>query len=492
MKSRQTVFEIHKLKDEGYSTRKTAALLGIGRNTVIRYLKDPEVVLCPRKKRLSKLEQYKPFIAECLEKDPSVGAPVILKKIKEQGYLGEITILQDYLKGVRGQAKVKKAFMRFESDPGEEIQIDWGHFGSIGYGNTQRKLYALAVIESYSRMLYIEFTHSQKQEVLHSGLLNAFKYFNGTPKSVLVDNMVTAVIHREGRLIRFNDAFLDFLRPLHINPRACNIRSPNEKGKIENSIKYLRRNFMPLREFKDLTDIQLQVLTWLEQTANVRIHQTTGERPKDRSTRFKLRPLPPLVTEPLESSTLLVHKDFSVKFDGNSYTVPPGLVGKKLTLKADQHTVWIYHREKKVSSHSRCWERKRRIENPDHTEQVKRLRRRQWETKELAVFASLGEEFREILEGLPNSNQPIKKQVIRLLLLKDQYGLKSLSWGVLKALQHKAYGADYVENILYQEMTPINHHPPVKLKQEALNRIRLSEPSLNDYDAIALKRRKRP
>jgi len=490
MKSRQMVFDIHRLKDEGYSTRKIARLLGVGRNTVIGYLKHPDKVFKTRKKRNSKLDPYKSFIHECLEKDPTVGAPVILRKIKNQGYTGGVTILRDFLKQTRGRMKVNKAFIRFEADPGQEIQIDWGHFGTIDYGNTRRKLYALAVIESYSRMLYVEFTHTQKQAVLHSCLLNAFKYFGGTPKSVLVDNMVTAVVDRQGRLIRFNDAFLDFLRPFHIVPKACNIRSPNEKGKIENSIKYIKGNFMPLREFNDLTGIQAQVLDWLDKIANVRIHQTTSEVPKERYKTVGLRPLPPQVTEPLETEFPLVHKDFAVKFDGNSYTTPPWTIGRKLTLKADQYTIWIYHREKRICSHSRCWERKKRIENPAHTEQVKKLKRRQWQSKEISAFASFGEEFRQYLEMLPNSNLSLKKQVSNLLNLKDQYGVKSLSWAILKALRFKAFGADYIENILNQEMIPTSDHPPVKLKNEALNRIRLSEPSLSDYDAIALKRRK--
>jgi hypothetical protein len=359
----------------------------------------------------------------------------------------------------------------------------------MAYGNTKRKLYALAAIESYSRMLYIEFTHSQKQEVLHGCLFNAFQYFGGTPDTVLVDNMVTAVIDRAGRLIRFNDAFLDFLRPFHIVPKACNVRAPNEKGKVESSIKYLRGNFMPLRQFNDLTELQTQVLDWLDQVANIRLHQTTGERPQARFKAVGLRPLPPLLTRPLETENPLVHKDFAIKFDGNSYTTPVWTIGRKLTLKADQHTIWIYHKEKQIGSYPRCWERKKRIEDPTHVEQVKKLQRRQWESKEIALFASLGEEFREYLEGLPSSQLSLKKQVSNLLSLKDQYGVQSLSWAILKALRFKAYGADYIENILNQEMIPANNHPPVKLKNEALNRIRLSEPSLNDYDAIALKRR---
>jgi len=145
------------------------------------------------------------------------------------GYEGGISILKDYLKTVRKPVE-KNAFIRFESPPGRQMQVDWGHFGSLRYGDTKRKLYCLAVIECHSRMLYVQFVHSQKQQVLHQALFDAFTYFGGTAQQLVVDNMLTAVIERRGSLIRFNDAFLDFLRPLRITPVACNVRAPHEKG----------------------------------------------------------------------------------------------------------------------------------------------------------------------------------------------------------------------------------------------------------------------
>lgn len=491
MKSKKIIFDIHQLKNEGYSNRKIARILGIGRNTVNRYVNNPDAVIKPREKRASILDPHKPAIKAYLEEDPTVSAPVIARKINAQGYSGSMTILRQYLKTLRREKSIKKAYLRFESNPGEDFQIDWGHFDAIIYGNTKRKLYALAVIECYSRMLYVEFTHSQKQEVLHGCLLNAFKYLGGTPKRIIVDNMLTAVTEREGRLIRFNDDFLNFIRPFHIIPKACHIRAPYEKGKIENSIKYLRRNFMPLRKYEDLTDIQMQVLDWLDQVANARIHQTTGVTPKERFLNIGLEPLPSLITVPLETAAPKVHKDFSIKFDGNTYTTPPWTIDKNLVLKADQHTLWIYHKTKQVCSYPRCWERKKRIENPAHIEQAKKLKRHGWESRELSLFAALGAEFRAFLEMLIGSGLSIKKEVNKLLKLKDQYGTQSLSIAINKAMKHKAYGAGYIENILYQEMIPTNRHQPVTLKNEALNRIRLSEPTLNDYDALILKRRKK-
>lgn len=260
MKSRQVVFDIHRLKNEGMSLRSIARVLGIGRNTVTRYLNDPNRTLIKRIKPVSKLDPFKEMIKAFLEKDQRVASTVIYRKIKAMGYEGKTTILRDYLKGIRGQLKHKQAYIRFESKPGEQIQIDWAHFGSIPYGDTNRKVYALVAVEAYSRMLYVEFTHSMNQQTLHRCLLNAFRYLGGTVKTVLVDNMVTAVIEREGRLIRFNDAFLDFLRPLSVIPKACNPGAPHEKGKVERAIKYLRSSFIPLSTFLDLKSYQNQVM----------------------------------------------------------------------------------------------------------------------------------------------------------------------------------------------------------------------------------------
>jgi transposase len=122
------------------------------------------------------------------------------------------------------------------------------------------------MIESHSRMLYLEFTHSQNQETLHRCLLNGFRFFKGTPKKLIHDNMLTAVIEREGRLVRFNDSFLELLRPFKITPLACNPAQPQEKGKVEKGgIHYIRHNFWPLRTFSDLRDVQNQADQWRDQ-----------------------------------------------------------------------------------------------------------------------------------------------------------------------------------------------------------------------------------
>ena len=202
---------------------------------------------------------------------------------------------------------------------------------------------------------------------MHQGLINAFAYFGGTPKELVVDNMLTAVTERAGSVIRFNDDFLELMMRFNINPVACNVRAPHEKGKIEASIKYLRYNFFPARKFTDLEDVQGKVHEWLDTVANVRNHKTTGQKPVLRLCKDRLTPIPSVLPDCRETETYLVHKDFGVRFDGNVYTTPPWAVGKKITLKASNNKVFIYHKDKEIAVHSRCWKRNCYLPNSDRT-----------------------------------------------------------------------------------------------------------------------------
>ena len=487
MINRRTVFEIHQLQAKGFSNRSIARQLQINRETVAKYLAGPSRMPGTRKKKPSKLDPYQDLIEEMIRECPDVKAPVVLQRIREQGFDGKITIVRGMLRNLRGRLKNRQPYIRFESRPGEQVQVDWGHMGTLSYGEAKRKLYALAVLEGYSRMLYVFFSHSQQQEYLHQGLLEAFTYFGGLPGEVLVDNMLTAVTERVGSIIRFNEAFLDFLGKFSITPRACTVRMPQEKGKVENAIKYIRQNFWPLRQFTDLADVQQQMRHWLDNVANVRKHHTTGQRPVDRL--HGLRPVPDLLPDCRQVCSLLVHKDFGVRFDTNVYTVPPWAIGKHVTLKADTARVSVYFKDRLIASHTRCWDRRQRIELDIHKEQVKKIRKKLLRDRQIILFLSLGEVALQYLQQLTDSGLPIRKNITELLSLQDEYGDSSLLYGLNKAMKKKLYGADYVRNILYQEMTPVCEHPPVRLKQENLNEIRLTTPALADYDSVAIKRR---
>lgn len=491
MIERRTIFEIHRLANEGLSNRQIAYTLRLDRGTVARYLRDPTPIRAVPKKRTSKLEPFYHEIQKLLHNNPAVSAVVLQQRLKPLGFQGGLTILRGHLRQVR--PKEREAFIRFESKPGQQCQTDWGHFGTLSYGNTERKLYCLAVIECHSRLLYLEFTHSQKQQALHRALLNAFLFFGGSPLELVHDNMLTAVLERDGPLVRFNEAFLDFLRPFKTVPVPCNPGQAHEKGKVEKgAIHYIRYNFWPLRSFRDLDDVQAQASQWRDEVANKRVHSTTGERPIDRFIPRSLRPLPDLLPDCRDTACAKVHSDFSVNFDGNTYTVPPWLIGKTVVVKADNHNLTIYVQDRVVAAHQRSWCRRQRVESAHHREAAHKYRQRQWLSQDVAVVMSLGEEAKLYVEQLALSRLSLKKNIAKLLALKHDYGSNALNVAIRKALAHQAYGSDYIENILYQEITPQKSYPPVRLdNNQALNRIRLQEPSLADYDSWVAKRRSR-
>jgi transposase len=484
------LFELHRLTHAGFSLRKIARTLGIARRTAQKYLAEPNPPR-PRWRRPSLRDPLHDEIERLLPIDPTASAVVIRQRLEAQGFHGGLSLLRQHLRQGRAH-QTPQPTIRFETPPGHQCQVDWGHFGALTYGNTARNLYCLAVVEGHSRLRYLEFTHSQRQEPLPQCLLNAFHFFQGTPRELVHDNMLSAVVERQGPLVRFNDHFLAFLRPFKITPIACNGRQPQEKGKVEQgAIHYIRYNVWPLRTFRDLPDLQRQANEWRAQVANVRLHSTTGQRPVDRFDPTAMHPLPALLPDCRDTVQAKVHTDVAVHFDGNTSTVPPWLVGNTLTVKADHHPLTCYLQDKAVATHPRCWLRKQRLELPQHREMAPKHHRRSWHSQEVAALISLGEGAKTYLERLARTQQPLTKSVKKLLALKDEYGAHALIEAMQRALHQQAIGVHYIANILYQEMPPQRHHPPVRLKQAHLNHLRLEAPSLADYDAFVSRRKTR-
>ena len=173
MIDKRMLFDIHRLNDMGHSDRKIAAMLGIGRRTVRKYLDHPDIQKMPCS-RSSKLDPFKEKIDALLKDDPDLSGEIVRQQIQKSGYCGAKSILYDYLKAVRPN-KRPRAFIRFETEAGRQFQIDWGDLGCLSYGAIRRKLYCMAVVECHSRMLYLELTHSQCQACVHQSLLKARK-----------------------------------------------------------------------------------------------------------------------------------------------------------------------------------------------------------------------------------------------------------------------------------------------------------------------------
>src|SRR6266849_6155716 len=353
----EQINDLHRLYwSERWSIRKIERHLKMGWRTIRKYLKAPAQGPALRS-RSSKLDSFKGNIAEWLEKDPQVTAAVIEQRLRPLGYTGGASILQEYVRTVRPQPASRRAFVRMEPVAGERFEVDWGHFGALTYSGDTRKLYAFALVDAHSRMMYVEFTHCQGFETFARCHVHAFTALGGVARQIAYDNLATAVAEHDGRLVRFLPRFLGFAREYGFYPRACNPSAGWEKGKVERAIGYTRQSFWPLRDFTDLHDVNRQARQWLSEVANQRQHRETRQRPRDRFQPGALKPLPVIPYDYRDSVELLVHKDLRLQFDGNRYCVPQRYVGRRLMVKADSSSVTIYDRVNEIVSYPRSWRR---------------------------------------------------------------------------------------------------------------------------------------
>jgi hypothetical protein len=177
--------------------------------------------------------------------------------------------------------------------------------------------------------------------------------------------MLTAVIEHQGPVVRFNEQFLEFLRPFHITPIACNVRQPQEKGKVEKgAIHYIRTNFWPLRTCTNLDDLQAQAHHWRDQVANRRVHRTTGWRPIERFRPAAMRPLPAFLPDGRDTAVAKGHHDVAIHFDGNTYSAPPWAIAKTRTVNVDHHHVTLSLKDKAIATPTHCWGRNQRWSSP--------------------------------------------------------------------------------------------------------------------------------
>jgi transposase len=241
---------INHLHKQGVPKARIARELGLDPRTVDRAISLDEHPERKRQSRSSILDPYKDFIKQRLGKY-DLTATRILREIQEQGYPGSYTIVKDYVRQVKG-AKPKPAFVRFETEPGEQAQMDWSNFGWIEVDSKRMRLWCFSMVLGYSRTLYIEFTHSQNLVALGQAHINAFRYFGGVTHSILYDNMTTVALSREGKEIDWNPQFMDFAQYYGFVPRLCLPGRKETKGKVERPYSYIRSSFFPRSRRPDI------------------------------------------------------------------------------------------------------------------------------------------------------------------------------------------------------------------------------------------------
>jgi transposase len=295
--------ELAVLRQHGASIRELARVTGHSRNTVRRYLRGGETAERRKAvaKRSEKLDSFKDYIvARMSAASPArIPAAVLFREIKERGYRGGETRVKQFVRTLV-PAPVAEPIIRFETEPGEQMQADWA---TVGRG-TERLSVFIATL-GWSRMAYVEFCDEERVETLIRCHENAFVAFGGVTREVLFDNMKTVVLERNtyGRGVhRFHAGFLDYAKHAGFLPRLCQPYRAQTKGKVERFVGYLKGSFWvpfvaSMRQLGLAPDKQAAnaaVSHWLREVANTRVHATTGEVPAVRllTERARLQMLP--------------------------------------------------------------------------------------------------------------------------------------------------------------------------------------------------------
>lgn len=355
------------LYSKGLNTTEIARQTGFDKKTVRKYLTIntlPEPQKHPERK--SKLDPFKPFLLEKLNEGPYTAAR-LYREIKEMGFDGGKTIVKDFIKEVRPKQEVL-AVLRYETKPGIQAQVDWGEVGKVEIDGKIKKLFCFSMILGYSRMRYVELTLSIDTPTLIQCHLNAFQYFGGCTQEILYDNMKQVVIKRalKSSESEWNLQFEDFFKYYGFIPRLCRPYRPQTKGKIENTIGYVKRDFVLGVKSNSLENLNGQALEWFKRV-NSSVHGTTQEVPLERfkeENLIHLDQVPPYKVVKLE--TRKVSRDCYVSYLGNKYSVPYKFAERIAELHIFDGKFQVYIDNESVFEHEILPGNCRVIRKPEH------------------------------------------------------------------------------------------------------------------------------
>lgn len=468
-----------------------AAQLGVHHDAVAHAIDAGNFVNAVYRDRGSSLDPYKDFIRATLEEYPRLCSTRLLEMIQQRGYQGSVFPLRRYVRTARPVSR--EAFFRLTAMPGEQGQVDWGHFGSVQVGKTRRLLSCFVMVMAYSRAIFARYVLDQTTESFMRCHEAAFAFFGGVPRTLLYDNLKAVVLEREGDVIRFNPRFLGFAGHYHFNPLPVARARGNEKGRVERAIRYLRESFFAARHFHDLAHLNRLLEEWICRVANERL---VPDDPDGRTVsvaleqeRPRLLPLPkhPAACEhirPVKSG-----KTPYVRFDGNLYSIPHTLVRRPLTLAASELRVRILDGDREVAVHDRAWERNRQLELATHLDALaddKRHAREHRGRNRLFAASPAAEAF---LQQVALHSGHLGGTTSRLLRLLDEHGPAPLDAALVEASLRGAFAAQSVAHILQQRQRLARSLPRVPQVQSDDPRVRdlvVPPRSLHSYDALGV------
>ena len=471
-----------------------ATQLGVHSSVVIRVLAQAGQPTAARP-RPSKADAYLPFILETLEKFPKLTASRLYMMVYERGYRGCTSHFRHIIACHRPRPRNKpEAYLRLRTMPGEQAQVDWGHFGHLTIGGAKRPLMAFVIVLSYSRKIYLRFFLDAKTENFLRGHVEAFRAWQGVPRVCLYDNLKSAVLERRGDAIRFNPTLLDFAGHYRFETRPVAVARGNEKGRVERTIRYIRDNFFAARQFEDIDDLNRQATAWFEGPA--------ADRPCPEDTNRAVRAvfaeeaprLLPLPDNPFpveERVVVRIGKTPYARFDLNDYSVPHDYVQRPLTVLADLHTVRIVDGLRVLAQHNRSWGKGEQIETPDHIKALvkqKGAARRHRNSDRVTQAAPAA---KDLFTAAAAQGKPLARIASDLAGLLDQFGAAELQAAIVEALKQNVPHPNAVRIALERRRESRRLPPAVtnNLSKHAREKdVSVRQPRLEQYDRLKERR----
>ena len=439
--------------------------------------------------RASALDPYLPLIRDTLVQYPRLRATRLFEMVRARGYAGSVVQLRRTVRTIRPAAS-PTVYRRLTTLMGEEAQVDWGAFGSIRIGHGVRPLSGFVMVLSYSRALFALFTLDQTLESFLRGHIEAFDACHGVARTLVYDNLRSAILERAGTAIRFHPRLLELAGHYHFAPRPCTPYRANEKGKVERQIHYLRQAFFAARTFADVDDLNAQFRRWRDDIAHQRPHPEQRDRTVADVFAEEQGRLLPLPAHPFDTDvmrTVTSGKTPYVRFDRNAYSIPHTHVRRPVTLLASATTVRVIAGTDEIARHARSYDTGQTIEHEAHvagliaaTRQANPSSARDRLRLAVPVVVML-------LERLAARGESLRAHTARLLGLLDDYGPQELAAAVTRALETDALGAGTIAHLLEQQRRQRRQKPPIRLvlpDHPGVRTLDVTPHRLESYDAL--------
>lgn len=399
--------------------------------------------------RPSKVDPYLDFLRQTLERYPRLRATRLFEMVHARGYAGSVVQLRRVVARLRPTRR--EPFLMLRAFPGEEAQVDWAHFGEVRVGRARRRLSGFLLTLSYSRALVLEFFFDQTLENFVRGHVRAFHQLGGVARTLLYDNLRSAVLERRGEAIAFHPRLLELAAHYHFAPRPCTPGRGNEKGRVERAVRYARDSFFAARPFTTLEDFNTQARRWCDEIAHQRPWPGDDRRSVAEALEEERPRLLPLPAHPFDSALLVPvrsGKTIYIRFDLNDYSIPPDAVGQALTLVASDTEVRLLSGTREIARHRRSYDRHHVLTDPAHQEALLEHKRRALGATPSGRLLAAVPEIETLLQAAVERGEPASGQTTRLLQLLDDYGTSALRAAVHEALDHETPRASSVAYLL--------------------------------------------